>query len=297
MNHTNREMPNVDQEIPENAVSVFGDGNSADEFPVLKAFQQYIDAEQAKARKRMTMLCIVFGFVLFFVVAVFVALLFFVSARSQAFSDRLVEYALRDMDRRSEPSAVQPQPAPKAAENEAISATLTAKLEEMQQKLMESQAKAEKAVSEAVANAEKAAEAAKPKPPTQEQLEIERLKALLSAEKERQAAEKERLRQLELEEYRRKHYPELYEQPKPKKGVAVEPRKKKAESAHADLLKEVDAILADSEAMTYFDEDDETTEKKPASAVRPPSPPPPPKEYSIPVDIRGSSSRWNVPND
>ena len=36
------------------AVSLFGEGGAgANDFPVLKAFQEYIDAEQAKARKRM----------------------------------------------------------------------------------------------------------------------------------------------------------------------------------------------------------------------------------------------------
>ena len=36
-----------------NAVSVYGQTDGLDDFPVLKAFQQYIDSEQAKARKRM----------------------------------------------------------------------------------------------------------------------------------------------------------------------------------------------------------------------------------------------------
>ena len=39
------------------AVSVYDAGNAMDDFPVLKAFQQYIDAEQAKAQKRMLFLC------------------------------------------------------------------------------------------------------------------------------------------------------------------------------------------------------------------------------------------------
>ena len=46
--------------IPANAVSVYGQTDAMDDFPVLKAFQQYIDAEQAKAQKRMTTLCIFF---------------------------------------------------------------------------------------------------------------------------------------------------------------------------------------------------------------------------------------------
>ena len=40
-----------------NAISIYGQ-EGLDDFPVLKAFQQYIDAEQSKSRKRMIMLCI-----------------------------------------------------------------------------------------------------------------------------------------------------------------------------------------------------------------------------------------------
>ena len=43
-----------------NAVSIFGQGGSPNDFPVLKAFQEYIDAEQAKARKRMLGLSVFF---------------------------------------------------------------------------------------------------------------------------------------------------------------------------------------------------------------------------------------------
>ena len=54
-------IPGVDQTVPpQNAVSVYSQ-DAMDDFPVLKAFQQYIDAEQAKAQKRMTTLCIFFA--------------------------------------------------------------------------------------------------------------------------------------------------------------------------------------------------------------------------------------------
>ena len=43
-----------------NAISLFGQATNANDFPVLKAFQEYIDAEQAKARKRMLGLSIFF---------------------------------------------------------------------------------------------------------------------------------------------------------------------------------------------------------------------------------------------
>ena len=46
-----------------NAISIYGQ-EGLDDFPVLKAFQQYIDAEQSKSRKRMIMLCVFFGFLM-----------------------------------------------------------------------------------------------------------------------------------------------------------------------------------------------------------------------------------------
>ena len=300
-------MPEIDPGIPANAVSVYGQENAYEDFPVLKAFQQYIDSEQTKARKRMVLICVFFGIMMFVVIAVFVMLLVNVSSRNQALNDRLIEYAMSDRTQRaSSPVVVQPAP-----DNSAVLA-LTARLDEMQKKLTESQA-AEKAAAEAAAKARREAEEAlKPKGPTKEELEIERLKALLVAEREKQDKEKERERQLkerelqreaELEAYRRKHYPELYETPRKKNPTsrkAPVATQTNEEEHDDDLLKEVDQILKEGEAIRYFDEDDEDEPAKKPSArkAHPPSPPPPPKkEYSIPVDIRGSSSRWSVPNE
>lgn len=293
-------MPEVDPEVTENAVSVYGQSDAYEDFPVLKAFQQYIDTEQAKARKRLLLLCAFFGILMFVVISVFVLLLVNVSSRNQALNDRLVEFAMNERNQRGS-SQVVVQP---AQDNMAI-LSLTTKLEEMQKKLAESQANAEKLAAEAAESARKAErEATKPKTPTPEALEIQRLKALLASEREKQAVEREKQRQAELEEYRRKQYPELYglskdEDKKPKKG-AVTKEREIDDADNDDLLKEVDKILDDGEAVRYFDDDeeDEIPTRKKASAKRTKSSPPPsPKEYSIPVDIRGSSSRWNVPND
>ena len=293
-------MPEVDPEVTENAVSVYGQSDAYEDFPVLKAFQQYIDTEQAKARKRLLLLCAFFGILMFVVISVFVLLLVNVSSRNQALNDRLVEFAMNERNQRGS-SQVVVQP---AQDNMAI-LSLTTKLEEMQKKLAESQANAEKLAAEVAESTRKAElEAKKPKAPTPEALEIQRLKALLASEREKQAVEREKQRQAELEEYRRKQYPELYglskdEDKKPKKG-AVTKEREIDDADNDDLLKEVDKILDDGEAVRYFDDDeeDEIPTRKKASAKRTKSSPPPsPKEYSIPVDIRGSSSRWNVPNE
>ena len=284
-------MPEIDPEIPENAVRIYGQSDAMDDFPVLKAFQQYIDSEQAKARKRMLMLCVFFGALMVVVITVFLLLLLNVSSRNQTLNDRLVEYAMKERERMASPIVVQP---PQQTDQSAI-LTLTTKLEEMQRKMDESRTKEENAKRQAEI------EAAKPKGPTPEELEIKRLNALLAAEKERQTAEKarqkaekERLHQLEIEDYRRKHYPELYEKNVPKKKPA-----KTETDEHAELLKEIDDILEEEEARTYFDEDEEDelpAQKTPPRQLKK-SKAPAQKEYSIPVDIRGSSSRWSVPNE
>lgn len=75
-----------------NAVSLFGAaGQSANDFPVLKAFQEYIDAEQAKARKRIVGLSVFFVVLLLVVVAAFILVLSTMISRNQALSDRLLD--------------------------------------------------------------------------------------------------------------------------------------------------------------------------------------------------------------
>lgn len=268
-------IPEFDSEIPENAVRLYGQTDAMDDFPVLKAFQQYIDSEQAKARKRMLLLCVFFGAMMVVVIAVFLMLLLSVSSRNQALSDRLFEYAIKERERTTAPIVVHPQ---QQQDNSAILA-LTAKIEEMQ-----------KNMNQTVRPVEEVRRQPETPHPTSEQIEIKRLSALLAAEKEKRAAEKarreaelERQRQIDLEEYRRKHYPDLYKPKNPKRTV-----KPDLDDAHAELLREVDQILSDDKAISYYDEE-------PAEKASPP--PAPKKEYSIPVDIRGSSSRWSIPDD
>ena len=281
-------MPEFDSEIPENAVRLYGESDAMDNFPVLKAFQQYIDAEQAKARKRLMMLGVFFGALMVVVITVFVILLLNVSATNQALNDRMFEFAMKERDRQPAGSAVVVQP---PQDNSAILA-LTSKIEAMQKELAESREKA------AADESERARlEAEKSKGPTPQELEIKRLKALLAVEQEKHSAEREKQRQAELEAYRRKHYPELYGEIRPAKPdlrkryrqpVVVE------EDDTDDLIEEVDRILEDSEAISYFDSDASDTAKVPSKKQ---APAPTQKEYSIPVDVRGSSTRWSIPND
>ncbi len=204
------QIPGIDPTIPPNtAVSVYSQ-DGMDDFPVLKAFQQYIDAEQAKARKRLVALGIFFGILTGAVIAVFVVMLVSMSHRNQLLNDRLVEFAMKERDRPAAPVVVQPA-APQTDSSVLVSA-LTAKLDAMEKKLSESQSTPAQAAQDGQPAAVKADA---PKAPSAEALEIQRLQALLTAEREKAAAEKERRRQEELEAYRRKHYPELYRQPRP----------------------------------------------------------------------------------
>lgn len=260
----------INPEFGARAVSVYGGaGDALDDFPVLKAFQQYIDAEQAKARKRLLALGIFFGVLMLAVIAIFVVLLVSVSSRNQLLNDRLVEFAMKERGATA-PVVVQPP------QDSAAVLAFTTKLEEMQRKLAEAQAKADKAVAEAEASRaaqQAAADAAKPKAPTAEELEIQRLKAALAAEKEKVAEEQKRRREEELEAYRRKHYPELYA---PRRSVAAQAsaaprqapsRSSDSPSSRATVPRDVvDQILEDLDRL-----EDETPPK--AKGQKPSIPP------------------------
>lgn len=291
------EIPDIDPQVPPNAVRVY-ETDATDDFPVLKAFQQYINAEQAKSRKRVIVLCVFFVCLMAIVIGVFVALLINLSTRNQALNDRLIEYAMR---KESAPTTAAAAPVVvQPPQDSAAILALTAKLDALQKKLAEDQAKAEQAAKEAAERAEKAAiEAAKPKGPTKEELEIKRLKALLLAEKEKSnaaaAAERERRRQEEIEEYRRKHYPELYTQPKRKPTAETKKPVKKSLPSAQKLKEQEEEVDREIEALSYFDDENDEVEK--TAKPLPSEKLEPEKKYSIPVEIRGSSTSWKIPND
>lgn len=100
-------------------------GSNAESFPVLKAFQDYIDAERAQARKRVMILAISFSAVLCTVVLVFLAMIIYMlkdkSEGQYALQSKLIEAALAQrlapapapvITVPAPPVAPQPQPAP-----------------------------------------------------------------------------------------------------------------------------------------------------------------------------------------
>lgn len=265
--------PDVDAEIPPNAVRVID--NATEDFPILKAFQSYVDAEQSKARKRMLALSIFFGVLLTIVVGVFIIILHDARGQNQRLNDRLIEYVMKEHERQA---AVAAQVQTSKVDNSSI----LAKMEEIQKKMERDEAERKAAAEEA---AKKAAElAAAPKGPTPEEIEIERLKALLAAERQKAEDDREKRRQEELEAYRRKHYPELYETPK---KVRQKP------SVKDEALDKILDDLDDDDAISYFDE---PQSPKPSAAPSPaPSPAPSAPAYTIPVEVNGVSGSWRIP--
>lgn len=293
-------MNEVNREINGGAVSIYGQDNFDEEFPVLKAFQQYIDAEQAKGRKRLMIMAVFFFVMMMVVVAIFVGLLVNAFHENQRVNDRLLEYAMKD---RAASVVVNPNP---QSDNAAV-LSLTAKIDELQARIAENQKKADdaekKRIEEKLRRAEEerkaaaaekaAAEAAKQREETAQKAEIARLKALLALEKEKaeEEREKEERRRKQIEEYRRKYYPELYE----KKPTAKATRKiQEAEAGEKD-----ETFVA----ISYFDEEEDVDSpspsvrgRTPADRARTAGPSATEKGYLIPVEKKESSTLdWDIP--
>ena len=207
----------MNEEIPQNAVSIYGQsGDAMDDFPVLKAFQQYIDAEQTKARKRMTIMGIFFGFMIVAVVAVFVLLLVKSGERNQQLNDKLIEYAMRDRDREIAAKTAELEQktseAIRDARQDAAMKAVSDTLADLQKQLQERDAKIAEIAAVKVESRPSAELLERERIAREDEEKVKRATALLSQEKERLQAEKERLRQQEIELHRRRLYPEEYDE-------------------------------------------------------------------------------------
>ena len=217
-----------------NAVSLFGQGGGLNDFPVLKAFQQYIDAEQAKARKRMLGLSIFFIVLLVVIVITFTIIVALFFNRNQTLSDRLLDIALREKAPAPAPSVVNVQPP-----------TPTTVLSQHSDEDVERIAKtAAASVAAEVMSKQQPAPVAQPTPivvttspssvvqPQAESPEVIRLRDELRREKEERKAEqakaKEEKRQAEIEAHRRRLYPDYYARQDALKQQPVLPSEKPA---------------------------------------------------------------------
>ena len=331
------DMNDIENDISHNAVSVYGQESTMDEFPILKAFQEYIDAEQAKARKRITALSVFFGVMLVAILAIFMTLLVKSYDDNQHLNDRLVDFMQQERERSDKEHAERERAAAEAAarpsRDSAAVIELTKKIETLQEKIYNAQRKAddaertlvekEKLMAEkdkqAAEALKKAIEDAKPKGPSQEELEIARLKALLAAEKQKQAAavEKERRRQEELEAYRRKYYPEHYRPKSPPSRPLTIGKINTTKLPQYDD-DDLDDLPDEDTAISYYDDEPKGTDPKVSRGQTPkpkgtvpkksgsvplPKPQPAAKEteekFTIPVEVRKSNdiSIWDIPED
>lgn len=172
------------------------EGNST-EFPVLKAFQEYIDAEQAKARKRMLGLSVFFIVLLSVVVVTFVLILTTVLNRNQSLSDRLLDYALRERDKTV---AAQTMPAPAVPQSQPSADIVKTLIDRMEKEQAEMRIAYEKQREES----EKIAA-------ERERVRSEEMK-IIKAElaKEREKARKDSEKKAAIERHRRRLYPDYY---------------------------------------------------------------------------------------
>ena len=232
------------------AMSVYDQANGMNDFPVLKAFQEYIDAEQARARKRMLWLSIFFVTLLVVVVVTFSVImatvinrdqqnLSMIATRNQELSDKLLDIALRERTAAAHPVVNVQQPPPQlvqqppqqAPDNAAVLKPVLEKLEKLASSFDRQQApvvvQAPPSPSPAAA-----ALAAQPVVATPDSLALQRQQEALrqqreaiSAERAKLKAEQERLRQEQVERHRRRLYPEYYAREDARKQAEESDRK------------------------------------------------------------------------
>ena len=248
------------------------DGNS-NEFPVLKAFQEYIDAEQAKARKRMLGLSVFFIVLLLVVVVTFVLILTTMVNRNQALSDRLLDYALKEREKAPQVVVQQPQPAAAPAQPAVqqpsihdILKPFLERLEREQAAMKELYEKRQKEYERQQKEQERLQKEAEARAAAREKArEAEMRKAQAELEKERARVQRENDRQAEIERHRRRLYPEYYRsQEQPAKPVPPPPS--------APALKRPAAVQTISPSSPPPAPASSSTAKAPKASTTPASP-------------------------
>ena len=178
----------------ENPLSIVPSDGDRNDFPVLKAFQEYIDAEQAKARKRMLGLSVFFIILLFVVVVTFVLILTTILNRNQTLSDRLLDYALKE---RQSPPVIQQMPSIAPQPSSDIVKTLVERLEKEQAEIKSAFEKQREEAERKVIEINRLNEE-----------KLNKVKAELA--KEREKARKEAEKKAAIEQHRRRLYPDYY---------------------------------------------------------------------------------------
>ena len=243
----------------DNPLSLVPAEGASNEFPVLKAFQEYIDAEQAKARKRMLGLSVFFIVLLFVVVVTFVLILTTVLDRNQSLSDRLLDYALRE---REKASVQQMPPAfvPPAQPSADIVKALVERMEKEQAQMKASFEQQQKEAERRAAEKDRVREE-----------ELKRIQAELL--KERARAKKAADKKAEIEMHRRRLYPDYYRMesdgelpiPPPASSFKKQPippaespssRQVQPEKSNTRPTRPISTPLSELKPVTYFNVDD-----------------------------------------
>ena len=219
------DVPTADGESS-NAISLFAQTANANDFPVLKAFQEYIDAEQSKARKRMLGLSIFFVVLLVLVVITFTVIIISIFTHNRELSDRLLDVAFRERLQQSSAQSVpatpqpivQPVVTPVVAPSqdsgikpilEKLDALATALVTRQQQTV---QQPPPVVVTTAPAPVTPLTSQTESADTLQMKETIKKQQAELEAERNRLRDVTEKLHQAEIERHRRRLYPEYYAQ-------------------------------------------------------------------------------------
>ena len=209
------------------ALRIFDQANGMNDFPVLKAFQEYIEAEQARARKRTLGLSIFFIVLLVVVVVTFAVIMAAVinrdqqslqaiATRNQALSDKLLDIALRERTSAAQPVVNVQQP-PAAVHPDTGAQALKPvldRLESLTEALKKQPAgtapQPVPMVQPAAPQPLPAAVSPELEAARRQQDELARQRAAVAAERARLREEQEQLRRDRIEQHRRRLYPDYY---------------------------------------------------------------------------------------
>ena len=222
------------------ALRIFDQANGMNDFPVLKAFQEYIEAEQARARKRTLGLSIFFIVLLVVVVVTFSVIMAAVinrdqqslqaiATRNQALSDKLLDIALRERTPAAQPVVNVQQP-PAAVHPDAGAQALKPvldRLESLTEALKKQPAgtapQPVPMVQPAAPQPLPAAVSPELEAARRQQDELARKRAAVAAERARLREEQEQLRRERIEQHRRRLYPDYYAREDAQKTAAELP--------------------------------------------------------------------------
>lgn len=266
-------MENISKENA-TAVRLYNEQSEAlDDFPVLKAFQQYVDAEQAKARKRITMLSIIFAVVTIILISAFFLIIAGISTkyenriiefsdRNQKLNDRLVEFAMKE---RSKPANSQESQAALNIMKDTIS-TLQTQISE-QQKMISAEQKRNSEIIASQSEMTAKLEADKDEYEKAKKADVEKLRQIkqqIQTEKRKLEEEKEKLRKQAIELQRQRLYPEYYSKKAAEKDVSTQKTNKYSDPELDELLNSSDQSFSPSVkklqdgTIRYFETSDES---------------------------------------